>query len=250
MWANPADGSGNADLVFLRPLIRAYVVAAPFPVSFSNLGDSFINTVAQTAGKPTVLIREIRRINGNDVLALELEIDDGLDYARMFAYLFANDTETIQFVALGESGMTPERQAVESLLDGFVLNPPVDAGSTGPLSYRHQGTARPEPPPERVKDDVCPPILLTRVEPVYAEAARRSRETGVAILEAVIGSDGSVSDLIILKSTREPLLDEAALRAVSQWEYEPATRNGTPVSVYLTVTVNFQLHSPIPPAGE
>jgi len=54
-------------------------------------------------------------------------------------------------------------------------------------------------------------------------------------------TDGTVSDVKVLKSVN-PLLDAAAERAVSHWTYRPATLNGRSVSVYLTVTVNFQLH--------
>jgi TonB family protein len=38
-----------------------------------------------------------------------------------------------------------------------------------------------------------------------------------------------------------PLLDEAALPAVRQWQYTPAKLNGLPVSVLMTVTVRFAL---------
>ena len=49
---------------------------------------------------------------------------------------------------------------------------------------------------------------------------------GVVILEAVIGADGKVQDLRVLRSI--PLLDEAALAAVRDWEYTPTLLNGEP----------------------
>jgi len=36
-----------------------------------------------------------------------------------------------------------------------------------------------------------------------------------------------------------PLLDEAALDAVKQWQFEPTLMNGQPIPVIMTVTVNF-----------
>lgn len=36
-------------------------------------------------------------------------------------------------------------------------------------------------------------------------------------------------------------LAEAAVDAVQQWKYQPATLNGKPVAVYFNLTVNFQL---------
>jgi len=44
-----------------------------------------------------------------------------------------------------------------------------------------------------------------------------------------------------------PLLDQAAIDAVKQWEYEPTLLNGVPVPVVITVTVQFTLPPPPPP---
>jgi TonB family protein len=38
-----------------------------------------------------------------------------------------------------------------------------------------------------------------------------------------------------------PGLDQAAIDSVRQWEFTPTLRNGVPVSVIMTVTVNFTL---------
>lgn len=88
--------------------------------------------------------------------------------------------------------------------------------------------------------DVTAPVLLSRVDPVYPEAARRARLEGTLILEAVITAAGDVQDVRVLKSVN-PLLDASAAQAVRQWRYRPATWNGRAVPVYLTVTVRFSL---------
>jgi len=36
-------------------------------------------------------------------------------------------------------------------------------------------------------------------------------------------------------------LDQAAVDAVKNWRFRPATLNGRPVSVYYSLTVNFRL---------
>ena len=69
--------------------------------------------------------------------------------------------------------------------------------------------------------------------------ARSARVSGIVILEAVIGPDGRVTDVTVLRSVA--LLDEAAVEAVQQWEYTPTLLNGVPVPVIMTVTVNFTL---------
>ncbi len=73
----------------------------------------------------------------------------------------------------------------------------------------------------------------------YPAIAQSARVQGVVIVEAVIGPDGRVTDAKILRSI--PLLDQAALDAVRQWEFTPTLLNGVPVPVIMTVTVNFTL---------
>ena len=48
-----------------------------------------------------------------------------------------------------------------------------------------------------------------------------------------------MSDVEVLRSV--PLLDEAAVAAVRQWRYEPTLVDGEPVSILMTLTINFQL---------
>jgi hypothetical protein len=48
-----------------------------------------------------------------------------------------------------------------------------------------------------------------------------------------------VTNVKVLRSV--PLLDQAAIDAVMQWQYAPTLLNGVPVPVVLTVTVNFTL---------
>ena len=66
-----------------------------------------------------------------------------------------------------------------------------------------------------------------------------ARVAGVVIIEAVIGTQGAVSSAKVLRSI--PLLDEAALESVRQWQFVPTLLNGAPVPVIMTVTVNFAL---------
>jgi periplasmic protein TonB len=131
----------------------------------------------------------------------------------------------------------PPSEGVEGGVEGGVPGGVVG----GVLGGVKGGTGSDLGAPLRIGGDVKAPILKERIEPVYPEAARKARMQGVVILEAIITADGAVADVKVLKSIN-PLLDSAAERAVSRWVYRPATLNGRAVSVYLTVTVNFQLH--------
>ncbi len=70
--------------------------------------------------------------------------------------------------------------------------------------------------------------------------ARRAKLQGKVVLEAVIGTDGDVEELRVLRSI--PMLDKPAADAVCCWKYRPATLDGRPVAVYFTVLVEFSLH--------
>jgi protein TonB len=88
--------------------------------------------------------------------------------------------------------------------------------------------------------DVSYPVLVHRVEPDYPRAAILTRSEGVVILDAIITASGGVEEVQVLKSANV-LLDDAAMRAVRQWTYRPATLNGRAVRVRLTVTVRFSI---------
>jgi len=94
--------------------------------------------------------------------------------------------------------------------------------------------------PVRVGSGVRPPQKIRDVSPRYPAIAQASRVEGLVILEAVIGEDGAVRDVRVLRSV--PLLDEAAKEAVRQWQFSPTLLNGEPVPVVMTVTVSFTLH--------
>jgi TonB family protein len=95
--------------------------------------------------------------------------------------------------------------------------------------------------PIEIKGDVQRPVLTTRVDPLYPEAARRLHLSGLVILQAVIDTSGRVEDLRVTRSAGV-LLDSAAIAAIEKWIYRPATLHGRAVKVFLTVTVDFALH--------
>ena len=125
--------------------------------------------------------------------------------------------------------------------------PPPPPGTLAGRVGRSAATAAGGQAPVRVGGNIRQPAQLRRVNPIYPPDAQAARVQGVVILEAVIGVDGRVSEARILRSI--PLLDQAAIDAVQQWEYTPTLLNGAPVPVIMTVTVQFTLAPPPPPAA-
>jgi protein TonB len=113
-------------------------------------------------------------------------------------------------------------------------------------------TAAPPPPPPppkketkaapqriRVGGNVQAANLVSQQRPVYPPLAKQARISGTVELSAIIGRDGRVQDLKVVKG--HPLLVQAALDAVKNWVYRPTLLNGEPVEVSTTIDVNFTL---------
>jgi TonB family protein len=134
------------------------------------------------------------------------------------------------------AGATPQAPGTRS---GGAGAAPQAPGTRG----RGAGAVQQNPPPRadgapvRVGGAVMAPMQTRKVAPVYPEIARSARVQGVVILEVLIDEQGRVASARVLRSI--PLLDQAALDAVYQWEYTPTLLNGVPVPVVMTATVAF-----------
>ena len=91
----------------------------------------------------------------------------------------------------------------------------------------------------RVGGGVHAPFKVRHVPPAYPPEAISARLQGVVILEARVEPDGHIRHARLLRSI--PILDQAALSAVLQWEFTPTLLNGAAVPVLMTVTVQFTL---------
>ena len=81
---------------------------------------------------------------------------------------------------------------------------------------------------------------IHKVDPVYPALARQARVSGTVELLGVLGTDGRIHELKVLRG--HPLLVNAALDAVRQWIFEPTLLNGQAVEVAAPITVNFILN--------
>jgi TonB family protein len=110
-----------------------------------------------------------------------------------------------------------------------------EANSLSLLGSKSKQPAAPVP----VGGDVKPARLLVSIPPVYPQLARTQRLSGDVTLDALIESNGRVASTKVLSGPA--LLHQAAVEAVRQWKYQPATLNGQPTAMHLTVVVQFKL---------
>jgi TonB family protein len=91
--------------------------------------------------------------------------------------------------------------------------------------------------PIRVGGQIRAPRKTKHVNPVCPTASLPA-SGAVVIIEAVIGPDGLVGDVTVLRSV--PPFDQPSVDAVRQWEFTPTLLNNTAVPVIVTVTVSYQ----------
>jgi TonB family protein len=82
--------------------------------------------------------------------------------------------------------------------------------------------------------------LVRKVNPEYPKKARKQHVEGTVRLHAIIDKDGSVRDLEVISG--DPLLTDAAVKAVRQWRYSPTLLDGQAKEITTTIEVVFALN--------
>jgi TonB family protein len=83
-------------------------------------------------------------------------------------------------------------------------------------------------------------VKAPKLIPQYTGAAKEARIQGAVELSVVVRPDGR-TDRIRVRKGLDPGLDENAVKAVEQWKFEPATKDGEPVAVPALITLHFRL---------
>ena len=81
-------------------------------------------------------------------------------------------------------------------------------------------------------------VLLSKPEPGYTAAAREQNVTGVVKLRVVLGADGRVSNISVVKGLPDGLTEQA-IAAAKAIEFMPAQKDGRAVSQRVTIEYNF-----------
>lgn len=88
---------------------------------------------------------------------------------------------------------------------------------------------------------VVPPKLIKSVPAVASLDNARDFETGNVVIDAVVGTEGELHFITVISGP--PSLRSAAVEAVKQYRYEPATRNGQPVPEHVHIAIRFRFES-------
>jgi periplasmic protein TonB len=78
--------------------------------------------------------------------------------------------------------------------------------------------------------------------PPYTKEAKAAKIQGTVLIEGIIGLDGRITSMRLLKGMGYGL-DESALKTLKKWKCNPAVGpNGKPVPVIVPFEINFRLH--------
>ena len=84
-----------------------------------------------------------------------------------------------------------------------------------------------------------PPRPIYNPSPEYPPGALSSRAAGRVVLRVRVGADGKVLAAALHTTSGSDLLDQAALKAVSAWQFEPARRAGIAIEREIAVPIRF-----------
>jgi TonB family protein len=91
------------------------------------------------------------------------------------------------------------------------------------------------------------PKILTVVRAPYPDVARQEGREGVVRLHVSVDEQGAVTEALVIRSSGHTDLDAAAVAAVKQFRYRPATVDGKPVAAKIAVSYPFRLARRPPP---
>lgn len=151
---------------------------------------------------------------------------------------------TKNFVA---SDARPTARSVES---AHVTAAPTVVGTTTSAALPDVLSASesaPPPPPQpetqtlnrvRIGGVIVQPKLMHSIAPNYPTAARQAGIYGNVVIDAQVDKAGNVASMKVISGPAT--LQSAAMSALKQWKYQPATLDGVPIATNITVTIKFQ----------
>jgi protein TonB len=133
-----------------------------------------------------------------------------------------------QDYSTGSPGFAAEEGPLEEASQESPPPPRASLGGEG------QGSA-----PTAVRE--APPLYRRNPAPGYPLICRKRGYQGTVTLEVLVSREGRVEDLRLSTSSGYSVLDQAALTSVKTWLFDPGTRGGEKVDMWVKVPVRFQL---------
>ncbi len=96
--------------------------------------------------------------------------------------------------------------------------------------------------------EIKPPKPIHMVDARYPDSAICEGIEGTVLVRLTIPTDGISTDVKIAKGFR-PDFDQSAIDSVRQWRFRPASKDGKPIEVTITLEVAFKAPRSLRPPG-
>ncbi|HZC24219.1 MAG TPA: energy transducer TonB [Candidatus Binatia bacterium] len=232
--------AGETTLLTARKVMAFYTDALAYYPSTRRSTDAYMLRIVinqRNDGYESVGSTSQDKLGG--VVFWRQDFKKGVVYESVFVK--ACDTQALVFIFGAE-----DQEAVNRLSAATELK--LDQATSGCFSSAVVGRDKPsrssttEQGSEqvyRVGADVNPPRVISRPQPNYPQQARKGQVAGQIVIWMVVGSDGQTRQIQVHDGI-SPELDQAAVEAAEKWRFEPATKEGKPVSVRIAVQFDFQ----------
>jgi len=140
---------------------------------------------------------------------------------------------------VANNGVSSAQPLAPSIFDG--ITPPIGSMADRLVTGGPEAPGIVSPESESVvkKSTLQAAVLVQRVSPVYPSTALQSQLQGEVLVNATIGKDGIPKNLKVIRGDQR--LTAAAMAAIGQWRYRPATLAGEPIETQIEITIDFHL---------
>jgi protein TonB len=126
---------------------------------------------------------------------------------------------------------------------GLKQAPPGQTASLGsPNGGERRGRSDTDDTSGMLNINLNPRFRAPPAPPIYPRQSIERDEEGVVVVRAFVDPTGAPQRVMVWKGSGYPLLDEAALKAVQGWRFEPMLREGRATASWVQVPVRFRLN--------
>lgn len=139
----------------------------------------------------------------------------------------------------------PKPKPVQKVIEQAPTPTPEPAPISNAVSAE-PAPAAPAPPPapvveEKITEPVADAAYLHNPLPEYPELAQERGWEGKVVMKVHVLPDGRTDSVVVVKSSGQKVLDDAAVKAVYKWSFVPAKKGETPIARYTNVPFTFKL---------
>ena len=147
---------------------------------------------------------------------------------------------------IGIAGESPKDHGEGLVFPSSLLAKLMHLGEPGVGVGRGDGRLLPAGPPPRDADTPAAsavdekPVRLRAPTPQYTEAARANKTQGTVIMRVLVGADGDVKQVKVVRGLPDGLTEQA-IAAARQAKFKPAMKDGKPVPYWVVIEMNFNI---------